>query len=392
MMPGRLGPEHFHSLHRHGFVRVATSTPRVRPPTSPSTATPSSRRRGGRDAARRRPRGLPGALRLLLRHRRPAPADGPARRGRGRRSATSSPRAPSWRRCCSSARRSATTGRLYNCALAIARGAPPRRGSEVLPARTTASTTRSAGSRTGATSPGRRSRVAGREAPFGSDLLFEATRPAGLRLPCRDLRGFLGADPALDSAAALAGATILANLSASNITIGKADERHMLCRSQSARAVAAYLYSAAGPGESTTDLAWDGQGAIYELGDLLAESERFPAEPQLCPSPTSTPAASSAERMRTRTFNDAAEARRAPERPFRRDRASSTAPHFEDVGLIRADPALPLRARTGRTASTRTATRPSTSRSRACAAASRSTQRRPHGDRRLRAGSTRPTR
>ena len=69
----------------------------------------------------------------------------------------------------------------------------------------------------------------------------------------------------------MAGATVLANLSASNIVIGKADERHMLCRSQSARAMAAYLYSAAGPGESTTDLAWDGQGAIYELGELLAE-------------------------------------------------------------------------------------------------------------------------
>ena len=72
--------------------------------------------------------------------------------------------------------------------------------------------------------------------------------------------------------AALAGAEVLINLSASNITIGKADTRRLLCASQSARAIAAYAYSAAGPGESTTDLAWDGHAAIYEYGDQLAES------------------------------------------------------------------------------------------------------------------------
>ena len=75
--------------------------------------------------------------------------------------------------------------------------------------------------------------------------------------------------------AALAGATVLANLSASNITIGKADYRRSLCASQSARMIAAYLYTAADSGESTTDLAWDGQALICENGDLLAESERF---------------------------------------------------------------------------------------------------------------------
>ena len=114
---------------------------------------------------------------------------------------------------------------------------------------------------------------------------------------------------------ALAGATILANLSASNITIGKSDERHLLCRSQSARAVAAYVYSAAGPGESTTDLAWDGQGVVYELGDLIAESERFPAEPELLLADVDTGRILD-ERMRMRTFNDAAghARRRAPGR------------------------------------------------------------------------------
>ncbi len=71
--------------------------------------------------------------------------------------------------------------------------------------------------------------------------------------------------------AALAGATVLVNLSASNITVGKADYRHKLVSLQSARCLAAYLYSSAGLGESTTDLAWDGQALIYENGELLAE-------------------------------------------------------------------------------------------------------------------------
>ena len=80
--------------------------------------------------------------------------------------------------------------------------------------------------------------------------------------------------------AALAGATVLANLSASNITIGKAETRRLLCRSQSARCLAAYLYAAAGAGESTTDLAWDGQASVFENGERLAETERFPCRDQ----------------------------------------------------------------------------------------------------------------
>ena len=80
---------------------------------------------------------------------------------------------------------------------------------------------------------------------------------------------------------ALAGATVLANLSASNITIGKAGFRRMLCESQSAKTISAYLFSAAGLGESTTDMAWDGQALIFENGDLLAEAERFSDAEQL---------------------------------------------------------------------------------------------------------------
>ncbi len=78
--------------------------------------------------------------------------------------------------------------------------------------------------------------------------------------------------------AALAGATVLANLSASNITIGKAETRRLLCRSQSARCLAAYLYAAAGAGKSTTDLAWDGQASVFENGATLAETDRFPPD------------------------------------------------------------------------------------------------------------------
>ena len=75
---------------------------------------------------------------------------------------------------------------------------------------------------------------------------------------------------------AMAGATVIANISASNITIGKAETRRMLCRAQSARGICAYVYAASGWGESTTDLAWDGHGGIFEDGLRLAETHRFP--------------------------------------------------------------------------------------------------------------------
>ncbi|PMX90355.1 NAD(+) synthase, partial [Pseudomonas sp. GW460-13] len=68
---------------------------------------------------------------------------------------------------------------------------------------------------------------------------------------------------------------VLVNLSASNIVVGKAGYRHQLVSQQSARCLAAYLYTSAGKGESSTDLAWDGQALICENGELLAESERF---------------------------------------------------------------------------------------------------------------------
>jgi NAD+ synthase (glutamine-hydrolysing) len=120
----------------------------------------------------------------------------------------------------------------------------------------------------------------GEEVPFGSDLMFRASTYADFCLHveiCEDV--WVPIPPS--TYGALAGATVLANLSASNITIGKADYRRELCAMQSAKCVAAYLYAAAGLGESTTDLAWDGQAMIYENNELLAESNRFSLTPQL---------------------------------------------------------------------------------------------------------------
>jgi len=114
----------------------------------------------------------------------------------------------------------------------------------------------------------------GETVPFGTDLLFEASDVPGFVLGVEICEDFWAPIPP-SSYAAMAGATVIANLSASNITIGKAAERDMYCVSQSARSACGYIYAAAGYGESTTDTAWDGQLAAYELGAKIAESERF---------------------------------------------------------------------------------------------------------------------
>ncbi len=111
--------------------------------------------------------------------------------------------------------------------------------------------------------------------PLGPDLLFAAGDVPGLVVHaevCEDL--WVPVPPSAE--AALAGATVLVNPSGSPITVGRADDRRLLVRSASARCLAAYLYAAAGQGESSTDLSWDGQTMVYECGDLLGESERFP--------------------------------------------------------------------------------------------------------------------
>lgn len=116
--------------------------------------------------------------------------------------------------------------------------------------------------------------LAGQRVPFGPDLLFDVTDVPGLVLHvevCEDM--WVPVPPSAE--AALAGATVLANLSGSPITIARADDRRLLVRSASQRCSAAYVYAAAGRGESSTDLSWDGQTMVYEVGDLLAEGERF---------------------------------------------------------------------------------------------------------------------
>jgi NAD+ synthase (glutamine-hydrolysing) len=118
------------------------------------------------------------------------------------------------------------------------------------------------------------------EIPFGNRLLFQVENQPLLVFTveiCEDV--WVPIPPS--SYASLAGATVLVNLSASNITVGKSDYRRQLVANQSGRCLAAYLYSAAGFGESTTDLAWDGHGMIYENGALVAESNRFCYEDQI---------------------------------------------------------------------------------------------------------------
>lgn len=120
----------------------------------------------------------------------------------------------------------------------------------------------------------RQVQLCGESVPFGASLLFEVADIPLFRFHveiCEDV--WVPVPPS--SFAALAGASVLVNLSASNVLVGKADYRHQLVAQQSARCLSAYLYSSAGKGESSTDMAWDGQAIVYENGELLAESERF---------------------------------------------------------------------------------------------------------------------
>jgi len=114
----------------------------------------------------------------------------------------------------------------------------------------------------------------GHRVPFGTDVLVRATHLPGFVLHtdiCEDL--WTPVPPG--TIAALSGATVLGNLSASNVTVGKWEYRQDLVRSSSAKNLAVQLYSAAGFGESTADLAWDGQGLIAERGEIVAATERF---------------------------------------------------------------------------------------------------------------------
>jgi NAD+ synthase (glutamine-hydrolysing) len=155
-------------------------------------------------------------------------------------------------------------------------------------------------------------RLAGQTAPFGANLLFRHGELVLHVEICEDL--WVPVPPS--SFAALAGANVIANLSASNVVVGKEGYRHQLVANQSARCIAAYLYSAAGPGESTTDLAWDGHAMLYENGTLVTESRRFSDRPQLAMADVDL-GRLAADRMRQNTFSASAVKHRAELDRFR---------------------------------------------------------------------------
>lgn len=225
----------------------------------------------------------------------------------------------------------ARNGRLYNCAVVMARGQilgvvpktflPNYR--EFYEKRWFAS---------GAGLAGMDIVVAGQRAPFGVDLVFAASDLPHFVFHAEICEDFWAPTPP-STHGALAGAYICCNLSASPILIGKARDRAMLAAAQSSRAICAYVFSASGPGESTTDLAWDGQSLIYENGELLAQSRRFPMEADIIIADVDVGRLRQ-ERMRNGTFNDAARLAGDPEASFRRigfDHQSC----FADIGLKR---------------------------------------------------------
>lgn len=175
--------------------------------------------------------------------------------------------------------------------------------------------------------------------PFGADLLFAADDLPGFVLHveiCEDY--WVPIPPSAE--AALAGATVLANLSGSPITVGRAEHRRLLCRSASSRNLSGYVYAAAGEGESTTDVAWDGQTMIFENGELLAESDRFPQGPRRAVADIDLDLLA-AERRRQGTFDDnrrthAARTDDFRTVPFRLD------PPGDDIGLRRTVERFPF--------------------------------------------------
>ncbi len=187
---------------------------------------------------------------------------------------------------------------------------------------------------TGAGVKGRTARVAGADVPFGVDLLFQSSDIENLIVHAEICEDVWAPIPP-STYAAFAGATLLCNLSASNITIGKADQRNLLCAAQSSRCCAGYLYSAAGQGDSTTDLAWDGHLAIFEMGAKLAESARFQSTSSLIAADVDLERLVM-ERARFGTFRDCASLNleRTPE--FRVVRFETPAAREAEVALQRA--------------------------------------------------------
>ena len=187
----------------------------------------------------------------------------------------------------------------------------------------------------------------GEEVPFGAKLLFEVAGLPLLRFHveiCED--AWVPVPPS--SYAALAGATVLVNLSASNIVVGKSGYRHQLVSQQSARCLAAYLYTSAGMGESTTDLAWDGQALVYEKGELLAEGPRFSDESHIVYADVDLERLSR-ERLHTTTFGQSVRHHADQvtaftviefELPIDRDRELALMRRIERFPYVPADPQL----------------------------------------------------
>ena len=179
---------------------------------------------------------------------------------------------------------------------------------------------------------GREVSFLGEKVPFGNNLVFHVVNIPNFSFHieiCEDI--WTPIPPS--TYGALAGATILANLSASNITLGKTDYRKLLCASQSAKCISAYMYSAAGLGESTTDLAWDGYAVIFENSELLAESKRFMQEEQLITADLDLDRLTQ-DRMRMTSFNDSVSEHRQRVAEIRRIEFEFEIPKG-DMGLIR---------------------------------------------------------
>ncbi len=229
----------------------------------------------------------------------------------------------------------AVNGLLYNCAALIARG----RLVGVVPKTYLPNYREFYEARyftPGDATPCAEIRLAGQSSAFGTGILFRIAEQPEFVLHveiCEDL--WVPTPPS--SFATLAGATVVANLSASNIVVGKEGYRHQLVSNQSARCLAAYLYSAAGLGESTTDLAWDGHAIIYENGTLAAESKRFATTPQLAFADIDL-GRLSADRMRQNTFGEAALRHQADVERFRTIEFSLPAPTGKLLLERRVDP------------------------------------------------------
>ncbi|YAL83085.1 NAD(+) synthase [Dermacoccaceae bacterium W4C1] len=179
---------------------------------------------------------------------------------------------------------------------------------------------------------GQQIRLGGELVPFGPDLLFSASDVPGLVVHaeiCEDV--WVPIPPSTE--AALAGARVLANLSASPVTVGRAQDRALLCQSASARCLAAYVYTAAGAGESTTDLSWDGMAMVYENGALLGQAQRFADDPEPVVVDVDLLTLTQ-ERLRQGSFDDNRRTHAERQQAFRTVEFE-LAPPTGDIGLLR---------------------------------------------------------